>query len=145
MGRFDRRSVRTCFLESQDAKHEPNEHQERRYRTMSSLADILSQRFEILTQPHPGKKPTKPQSGYNMFYQAQARRVRKREAALRLFEKRAVSSSDPMEIAAAIGENFAELDQSPTKKSGGCHATKFIGGKWKSLSTEAKSRVAAQG
>lgn len=42
----------------------------------------------------------------------------------------------------AIGENFAELDQSPTKKSGGCHATKFIGGKWKSLSTEAKDMYA---
>ena len=112
---------------------------------MSSLAEILSQRFENLpvTQPHLGKKPTKPPSGYNMFFQAQARRVRKREAALRLFEKRAASSSaDPMEIAAAIGENFAELDQSPTKKSGGRNATKFIAGRWKRLSKEVKDMYA---
>ena len=104
---------------------------------MSSLAEIPS-----LPLPHSAKKPTKPASGYNIFYQAQTRRVRKREAALRLFEKRAISSSDPMEITAAIGESFAELDESPTKKSGGCHATKFIGGKWKRLSKEVKDMYA---
>ena len=104
---------------------------------MSSLVEIRS-----LPLPHSAKKPTKPASGYNIFYQAQTRRVRKREAALRLFEKRAISSSDPMEITAAIGESFAELDESPTKKSGGRNATKFIAGRWKRLSKEFKDMYA---
>ena len=100
---------------------------------MGSLAESLS------TRRHE-KKPTKPASGYNMYYQAQTKRVRKREAALQLFEDRVIlpgSSSDPMEIAAAIGENVAE--QSPTKKA---NATIFIGSKWKNLPKDVKDMYA---
>ena len=102
---------------------------------MNPLVESLS------TRRH-GKKPTKPASGYNLYYQAQTKRVRKREAALQLFEDRVIlpgSSSDPMEIAAAIGENVAE--QSPTKKA---NATIFIGSKWKNLPKDAKDMYAIQ-
>lgn len=102
---------------------------------MGSLAESLS------TRRHK-KKPTKPASGYNLYYQAQAKRVRKRETALQLFEDRVIlpgSSSDPMEIAAAIGENIADL--SPSKKT---NATQLIGGKWKNLPKKVKDMYAIQ-
>lgn len=86
-----------------------------------------------------GKRPTKPASGYNMYYQAQSKRVRQRDTALRLYRDRVIlpgSSSDPMAIAAAIGEN---VDLSPTKK---VNATQLIGGKWKNLSKEGKDLYA---
>ena len=106
---------------------------------MSSLAEILS-------TPHHRKKPTKPKSGYNMFYADQTKRVRKRLAALRLFEERVVqpgSSSDPMEIAATIGENVATFDCRHEIMN--FNATVYIGGKWKSFSKEVKDLYELRG
>lgn len=98
---------------------------------------------ESLNTPRHVKKPTKPASGYNLYYQAQTKRVRKRETALQLFNARTFvlhcSSSTPMGIAAAIGENVADL--SPTKKA---NSTQLIGGKWKSLSEKGKELYAIQ-
>ena len=103
------------------------------------MGSLLAERLS--TRRHE-KKPTKPASGYNFYYQDQAKRVRKREAALQLFEDRVIlpgSSSDPMEIAAAIGDNIADL--SPSKKT---NTTIFIGSKWKNLSKEVKDMYAIQ-
>ena len=68
------------------------------------------------------KKPTKPPSGYNIFYAGESKRTRGRERAElayfhRVLQRQSTSGSDGSDPSA------------PTSKN----KTKFIGGKWKAL------------
>ena len=60
------------------------------------------------------QKPTKPASGYNIFYQGATKRARKREEAQRIFNERIMRMS---------------ADAQP----GATNKTKLIGGQWKTL------------
>lgn len=62
----------------------------------------------------PMERPTKPASGYNIYYQSATRRARKREEALRLFNEKV-------------------MRMPPNAQPGLLNKTKFIGGQWKTL------------
>ena len=65
------------------------------------------------------KKPAKPSSGYNIFYQAESRRARNRERSRKRFVSR--------------------FPQNNTKYDQAANTTRLIGGKWKGLSPNSQS------
>jgi len=65
------------------------------------------------------QKPTKPASGYNIFYKGATQRARRREIAQRLYAERV-------------------LHYPPGSHPNPCNKTKLIGGKWKDLQAHAR-------
>jgi len=65
------------------------------------------------------QKPTKPASGYNIFYKGATLRARRREIAQRLYAERV-------------------LHHPPGSHPNPCNKTKLIGGQWKDLQAHAR-------
>jgi hypothetical protein len=85
---------------------------------IKTYAQLTSNKFfqvqEMTSKNRPQLKPTKPPSGYNIFYQSESKRARDRERARKLYLSRSSC-------------NKPEHEQPANK-------TRFIGNKWKNLS-----------